>query len=127
MSLRTLSMTTLLTLGVAVAASASELSDEPCINGGVSADGSDIYATSEARRAVAERERIARLKAFQERLALEMEPCINGGVSASGTHVSQSIEDTARYFADGTVYSTDPNYVFMIGGRIIAPAYLVQR
>jgi hypothetical protein len=112
-------------------ASASEqeadLSLEPCINGGVSQDGTAGYENTAARRAAAEREQNARLAAFRERLELEMEACINGSVSASGTHVSQSLEDAARYFADGTVYSNDPNYVFMIEGQIIAPAHLVQR
>ncbi len=58
---------------------------------------------------------------------LSLEPCINGAVSASGTHVSQSREDIVRYFADGVVYSDDPNYLFMIEGQIIAPAHLVRR
>jgi hypothetical protein len=105
----------------------ADLSLEPCINGGVSQDGTAMYETAAARRAAAEREHDARMTAFQDRLALEMEACINGSVSASGTHVSQSLEDAARYFADGTVYSDDPNYVFMIEGQIIAPAHLVRR
>ena len=58
---------------------------------------------------------------------LSLEPCINGSVSAAGTHLSQSHEDAAGYFADGVVYSDDPNYVFMIEGQIVAPAHLVGR
>jgi hypothetical protein len=117
----------LMTVGAAVASPAINHSLEPCINGSVSADGADLYASSEARLAAVERERKARLEAFRERLAMEMEPCMNGAVSASGTHVSQSIEDSARYFADGIVHSDDPNYLFMYEGRIIAPAHLVRR
>lgn len=116
----------------AVAASepAADLSLEPCINGAVSPDGAVSDEIPAASRASAKREQdqqAARMTAFQERLALEMEACINGSVSASGTHVSQSLEDAARYFADGIVYSDDPHYVFMIEGQIIAPAHLVQR
>jgi hypothetical protein len=115
------------TLMAAAAVSASEpgtdLSLEPCINGAVSSDGANDIGSGASDRALQQ----ARMKAFQDRLALEMEACINGAVSASGTHVSQSLEDTVRYFADGVVYSDDPNYVFMIEGQIIAPAHLVQR
>jgi hypothetical protein len=98
----------------------ADLSLEPCVNAAVSSDGTAIDTNAGAERSV-------RMSAFQERLVLEMEACINGAVSASGTHVRQALEDTARYFADGVVYSDDPNYVFMIEGQIIAPAHLVQR
>ena len=69
----------------------------------------------------------AAVSASQPDTDLSLEPCINGAVSASGTHVSQSREDIVRYFADGVVYSHDPNYLFMVEGQIIAPAHLVQR
>jgi hypothetical protein len=107
---------------------ASEPNGEPSLNTPIG--GANIGTTSVAPDVSAEREQglqEARLSAFRERLALEMEPCINSSVSASGSHVSQSLEDAARYFATGVVYSDDPNYVFMVEGQIIAPAHLVQR
>lgn len=67
------------------------------------------------------------VSASQPDTGLSLEPCINGAVSASGTHVSQSREDIVRYFADGVVYSDDPNYLYMVEGHILAPAHLVQR
>jgi len=67
------------------------------------------------------------VSASQSNTDLSLEPCINGAVSAAGTHARQSLEDTVRYFADGVVYSDDPNYLFMVKGQIIAPAHLVER